>query len=82
MAGFLLYFLYKDMVKKDIYKHFKGNEYEVIREGTESEPGEKFILYRALGEEALWIRPYDVFFEEVHKPEYDYIGPRFVFVRE
>lgn len=69
-------------IKKGIYKHFKGNEYEVIDVGTHSETLEPFVVYRALyGEHKLWIRPVSMFLEEVDKPEIEYKGPRFTFVR-
>jgi hypothetical protein len=70
-------------IRKGIYKHFKGNEYEVIDVGTHSETLEPYVVYRALyGEEKLWIRPAHMFLEEVDKPEISYKGPRFVYVRE
>ena len=70
-------------VKKGIYKHFKGNEYEVIDVALHSETQEEFVIYRALyGEKKLWVRPISMFMEEVDKPELGYKGPRFVWVRE
>ncbi len=70
-------------IKKGIYRHFKGNEYEVIDIGTHSETQEPYVVYRALyGEKKLWVRPASMFTEEVDKPEIPYIGPRFVYVRE
>jgi hypothetical protein len=48
------------------YKHFKGKEYEVIGVAKHSETLEDFVVYKALyGENALWIRPIDMFLEEV-----------------
>ena len=68
-------------IKKGIYRHFKGNEYEVFGIGTHSETQEEFVVYKALyGEHKIWIRPVSMFLEEVDKPEYK--GPRFVYVRE
>ncbi len=70
-------------MKKGIYKHFKGNEYEVIDIGTHSETQELCVIYRALyGEKELWIRPLSMFIEEVDKPEIPYKGPRFAYVRK
>lgn len=70
-------------MEKGIYKHFKGNEYEVIDVALHSETQEEFVVYRALyGERKLWIRPLSMFNEEVDKPEIGYKGPRFVYVRE
>lgn len=48
------------------YRHYKGNEYEVIGTGTHTENEEKLVIYRALYEPyQLWVRPYDMFFESV-----------------
>lgn len=48
------------------YRHYKGNEYEVMGEGTHTETGEKFVVYKALYEPySVWIRPYEMFFETV-----------------
>lgn len=70
-------------IKKGIYKHFKGNEYEVLGIGYHSETQEEYVVYRALyGEGKMWVRPLPMFIEEVDKPEIPYKGPRFVFVRE
>ncbi len=70
-------------IKKGIYKHFKGNEYEVIDVALHSETQEEYVVYRALyGERKLWVRPISMFLEEVDKPEIPYKGPRFVYVRE
>ena len=70
-------------IKKGIYKHFKGNEYEVIDTSLHSETQEEYVVYRALyGEKKLWVRPGKMFLEEVSKPEMGYKGPRFQYVRE
>lgn len=51
-----------------IYKHFKGDLYLVEDIIYHSETNEKMVAYRALyGDNSLWCRPYDMFFEEVNK---------------
>ena len=53
-------------MKKGIYKHYKGNLYEVLESVYHSETQEKMVLYRPLyGERNLWVRPYDMFFENI-----------------
>lgn len=48
------------------YKHYKGNEYEVIGVANNSETLEKMVVYKALyGSGELWVRPYGMFFETV-----------------
>ena len=51
-----------------IYKHFKGDLYIVEDIIYDSETAEKMVAYRALyGDNKLWCRPYDNFFDEVNK---------------
>ena len=48
------------------YRHYKGNEYEVIGVVRHSETLEALVLYRPLyNDTGLWVRPYSMFFEEV-----------------
>ena len=45
------------------YRHYKGQEYELIGFAKHSETLEKLVVYRALyGEGELWVRPFDMFF--------------------
>ncbi len=48
------------------YRHFKGNEYEVIGIARHSETEEPMVVYRALyGEGGLWTRPADMWNETI-----------------
>lgn len=52
------------MLKPGIYKHYKGNEYEVIDVARHSETEELLVVYRPMyGERALWVRPLAMFQE-------------------
>lgn len=54
------------MIKKGKYRHFKGNEYEVIDTALNSETLEEMVIYRALyGDEKLWVRPASMWNEDV-----------------
>lgn len=54
------------MLKKGIYKHFKGNEYELIDVAKHSETLEDMVVYRALyGDGGVWVRPASMWDEEV-----------------
>jgi len=54
------------MIQPGRYRHYKGNEYEVIGTARHSETEEEFVVYRALsGERGLWIRPASMFTEPV-----------------
>ena len=49
-----------------IYRHYKGNLYEIIDSACHSETREALTLYRALyGERGLWVRPTEMFSDEV-----------------
>lgn len=54
------------MLKLGKYRHYKGNEYEVIGVAKHSETLEEMVVYMALyGEHALWVRPKKMFEETV-----------------
>ncbi|MBO5480111.1 MAG: DUF1653 domain-containing protein [Clostridia bacterium] len=50
------------------YRHFKGNEYEVLGFAKHSETGEDMVIYRALyGERQVWTRPASMWNERVER---------------
>ncbi len=64
-------------IEPGIYRHFKGQAYEVIGTARHSETDEDYVVYRALyGEGGLWVRPQAMWDERVRKGGYE--GPRFV----
>ena len=55
-------------IKPGRYRHFKGNEYEVIGIARHSETEEELVVYRALyGESGLWVRPVSMWEETVER---------------
>ena len=61
------------------YRHFKGNEYQVIGVAKHSETLEPMVVYQALyGEKGIWVRPATMWNEIVEKDGYK--GPRFIFI--
>jgi cyclomaltodextrinase len=62
------------------YRHFKGNEYEVIGVARDSETLEDVVVYRALyGVHGLWVRPFTMFMEDVERdgkriPRFQFVG--------
>ena len=55
-------------IKLGKYRHFKGNEYEVIGIAKNSETLEETVVYRALyGEKELWVRPASMWNETVER---------------
>ncbi len=68
-------------MKRGIYRHYKGNLYEVMEVATHSESGEKLAVYRALyGDYGVWVRPLEMFAETVEKdgariPRFELLQP-------
>lgn len=63
------------------YRHFKGNEYEVLGVARHSETLEDMVVYRALyGDGGLWVRPAAMWSETVEKDGYRV--PRFAPVED
>lgn len=63
------------------YRHFKGNEYELLYVARHSETLEPMVVYRALyGEHGIWVRPAAMWNELVERDGYR--GPRFAPVPE
>jgi hypothetical protein len=68
------------MLKLGKYKHYKGNEYEVIGMAKHSETQEDMVVYKALyGDNQIWVRPLKMFIEEVEVDgkmisRFEYIG--------
>ncbi|MBQ8697153.1 MAG: DUF1653 domain-containing protein [Clostridia bacterium] len=53
-------------IKPGRYRHFKGNEYEVLYIAHHSETMEDMVVYRALyGEREVWVRPASMWFDTV-----------------
>ena len=53
-------------LKKGLYRHYKGNLYEVLMTAQHSETEEWMVVYKALyGDKGFWVRPYDMFCEKV-----------------
>ena len=53
-------------IKPGIYRHYKGNDYEVIGLARHSEDESQLVVYRALyGKQGLWVRPLEMFSETV-----------------
>ncbi len=66
-------------LKPGRYRHFKGNEYELIGIAKDSETLEPMVVYKALyGEGGLWVRPASMWEETVDREGYH--GSRFQYI--
>ncbi|MDX1696022.1 MAG: DUF1653 domain-containing protein [Ketobacteraceae bacterium] len=68
-------------IKPGVYRHYKGNEYQVYGVATHSETEEPLVVYRTLyGNHDLWVRPYAMFTETLmvdgrETPRFQWIRP-------
>lgn len=68
-------------IRPGIWRHFKGNRYQVIGVAKHSETLEDMVVYRALyGEGGLWVRPASMWLETVERDGKTY--QRFVFEQD
>ena len=67
-------------MKKGIYRHYKGNEYELLYIANHSETLEKMVVYKALyGDGEIWVRPLSMWDEKVEVDGKEVL--RFTFIR-
>lgn len=70
-----------DKIKIGRYRHFKGNEYEVLYLAKHSETLKPMVVYRALyGEYGVWVRPASMWNETVERDGKTY--RRFTYIGE
>lgn len=66
--------------KGKIFRHFKGDYYLVIDFVKHSETNETLVLYKALyGDCGLFVRPYEMFVEEVPDDKANPTGQKYRF---
>ena len=53
-------------LQRGIYRHYKGQLYQVFNVATHSETEEKLVVYQCLyGDYSIWVRPLTMFTETI-----------------
>lgn len=66
----------------EVYKHFKGNKYQIIAIATDSEDGTKKVVYQALYEPfGIYVRDLEMFMSKVDREKYPNAGQEYRFER-
>lgn len=79
------YTLDRTINEGDIFKHFKGDFYQVLTVAKHTETGEEMVVYCSLrtymNGKAIWVRSKDMFLSEVDREKYPYAEQEYRFVK-
>ena len=74
----------KRIIRKCVYRHFKGGRYMVRDFAEHSETGETMVVYASLDGEnqgKVYVRPYEMFASEVDRKKYPSVKQKYRFER-
>ena len=64
----------------EVYRHFKGNMYQILAIAADSETGKPCVVYQAMyGEFKIYVRDLEMFLSEVDHEKYPDIKQKYRF---
>lgn len=63
-----------------IYEHYKGQRYQILTVGRHTETLEELVVYQALQDSEIWVRPVSKFLETISldgqmRPRFQLVQP-------
>ena len=68
-----------DVVINGIYKHFKGNVYQVLCIAKDSETLDELVIYKDINSDKIWARKKDMFLSKVDRKKYPEVKQEYRF---